>query len=198
MSIRVTNPDTWIFGPELVYSWISGERSVYPKSSIYPPGTTSEEEKKQSKADLVKSQDKAIIAAVNYLQSHPEIMGTTKSQGLERASQLDSEKIVFKVGETGGPSGGLVFSIGLVELLTEKDLLQGRHIAGTGTITERGVVGPIGGINEKIISAHKVGATVFFAPVDNAEEIGELPDGIKVITVATLAQAINYLERSSK
>jgi PDZ domain-containing protein len=125
-------------------------------------------------------------------------MGTTKSQGLERASQLDSEKIVFKVGETGGPSGGLVFSIGLVELLTEKDLLQGRHIAGTGTITERGVVGPIGGINEKIISAHKVGATVFFAPVDNAEEIGELPDGIKVITVATLAQAINYLERSSK
>jgi PDZ domain-containing protein len=83
-------------------------------------------------------------------------------------------------------------------LLTEKDLLQGRHIAGTGTITERGVVGPIGGINEKIISAHKVGATVFFAPVDNAEEIGELPDGIKVITVATLAQAINYLERSSK
>jgi hypothetical protein len=39
---------------------------------------------------------------------------------------------------------------------------------------------------------------VFFAPVDNAEEIGELPDGIKVITVATLAQAINYLERSSK
>jgi PDZ domain-containing protein len=198
MSIRVTNPDTWIFGPELVYSWISGERSVYPKSSIYPPGTTSEEEKKQSKADMVKSQDKAIIAAVNYLQSHPEIMGTTKSQGLERASQLDSEKIVFKVGETGGPSGGLVFSIGLVELLTEKDLLQGRHIAGTGTITERGVVGPIGGINEKIISAHKVGATVFFAPVDNAEEIGELPDGIKVITVATLAQAINYLERSSK
>ena len=67
MSIRVTNPDTWIFGPELVYSWISGERSVYPKSSIYPPGTTSEEEKKQSTADMVKSQDKAITAAVNYL-----------------------------------------------------------------------------------------------------------------------------------
>ena len=198
MSIRVTNPDTWIFGPELVYSWISGERSVYPKSSIYPPGTTSEEEKKQSTADMVKSQDKAITAAVNYLQSHPEIMANSKSQGLERASQLDGEKISFKVGETGGPSGGLVFSIGLVELLTEKDLLQGRHIAGTGTISERGVVGPIGGINEKIVSTQKVGATLFFAPVDNAEEIGQIPDGIKVITVATLAQAINYLERSSK
>jgi PDZ domain-containing protein len=115
-----------------------------------------------------------------------------------RADQLDTEKIKFKVGKTGGPSGGLVFGIGLVELLTERDLLQGRHIAGTGTITERGVVGSIGGINEKITSAHKVGATLFFAPVDNAQEISNVPDGIKVITVATLAQAINYLERTSK
>jgi PDZ domain-containing protein len=115
-----------------------------------------------------------------------------------RAAALDAKKIAFKVGETGGPSGGLVFSIGLVELLTEQDLLQGRHIAGTGTITQRGVVGPIGGINEKIMSAKKVGATVFFAPVDNAEEISNVPEGIKVVTVATLAQAINYLKSSAR
>jgi PDZ domain-containing protein len=198
MSIRVTNPDTWIFGPEVIYSWIDADRAVYPKSAIYPPGTTTEEESKQAKADMVKSQDKAIVAAVNYLQSHPEIMGETKAIGAQRASQLDTEKIAFKVGETGGPSGGLVFSIGLVELLTEQDLLNGRHIAGTGTITERGVVGPIGGINEKIHSAKKVGATIFFAPVDNAEEISNVPDGIKVVTVATLAQAINYLGGSEK
>lgn len=197
MSIRVTNPDAWIFGPELVYSWISGNRAVYPKSAIYPPGTSTEEESKQAKADMVKSQDTAIIAAVNYLQSHPQIMADTKSQGVDRANQLDAKKISFKTGETGGPSGGLVFSIGLVELLTEKDLLQKRHIAGTGTITARGIVGPIGGINEKIMSARKVGATIFFAPVDNAEEINNVPEGIKVVTVATLAQAINYLARSA-
>lgn len=198
MSIRVTNPDAWIFGPELVYSWIDGDRAVYPKSAIYPPGTTTEEESKQAKADMVTSQDKAIVAAVNYLQSHPEIMASTAAVGVERAQQLDVKKIKFKVGETGGPSGGLVFAIGLVELLTEKDLLQGRHIAGTGTITDRGVVGSIGGINEKITSAQKVGATIFFAPVDNAQEISNVPEGIKVVTVATLAQAINYLERSRK
>jgi PDZ domain-containing protein len=198
MSIRVTNPDSWIFGPELVYSWISGDRAVYPKSAIYPPGTSTEEESKKAKDDMVKSQDTAIVAAVNYLQSHPEIMGEKKSEGIDRANQLDAEKIVFKTGETGGPSGGLVFSIGLVELLTEKDLLQKRHIAGTGTITARGIVGPIGGINEKIKSAQQVGATVFFAPVDNADEISNVPAGIKVVTVATLAQAISYLERSGR
>ena len=48
------------------------------------------------------------------------------------------------------------------------------------------------------MSAKKVGATLFFAPVDNADEISNVPEGIKVITVATLAQAINYLERSGK
>ena len=196
MSIRVTNPDAWIFGPELVYSWINGDRAVYPKSAIYPPGTSTEEESKKAKKDMVKSQDTEIVAAVNYLQSHPEIMAGTKSKGVDRANQLDTKKVVFKTGETGGPSGGLVFSIGLVELLTEKDLLQKRHVAGTGTITSRGVVGPIGGINEKIKSAQKVGATVFFAPVDNADEISNVPAGIRVVTVATLAQAINYLERS--
>ena len=196
MSIRVTNPDTWIFGPEIIYSWISAERAVYPKSAIYPPGTSSKEESKQAKADMVGSQDKAISAAINYLQSHPEIMGKG-SQGIARAKALDGSKIKFKVGETGGPSGGLIFSIGLVELLTEKDLLTHRHIAGTGTINVRGVVGPIGGINEKIASARKVGATLFFAPVENAEEIANIPDGIKVVTVATLAQAISYLERTA-
>jgi len=196
MSIRVTNPDTWIVGPELVYSWISADRAVYPKSAIYPPGTSSKEESKQAKADMVGSQDKAISAAINYLQSHPEVM-SSGSQGVARAAALDGKKIKFKVGETGGPSGGLVFSIGLVELLTEMDLLTHRHIAGTGTIDNRGVVGPIGGINEKIHSAQKVGATLFFAPVGNAEEIANVPQGIKVVTVATLAQAISYLERTA-
>lgn len=197
MSIRVTNPDTWIFGPELIYSWISSERAVYPKSAIYPPGTSTQEENKQAKADMVGSQDKAITAAINYLQSHPEIMGNG-SQGVARADALDGKKIKFKVSQTGGPSGGLVFSIGLVELLTEIDLMQGRHIAGTGTIDSRGIVGPIGGINEKILSAKKVGATIFFAPVGNAEEIANSPEGIRVITVATLAQAVSYLERTRK
>jgi Lon-like protease len=154
MSIRVTNPDAWISGPEIIYSWLDADRAVYPKSAIYPPGTSSEKENKQAKADMVGSQDKAISAAINYLQTHPEIMGAG-SQGIARANALDGKKIKFKVGETGGPSGGLVFSIGLVELLTEKDLMTHRHIAGTGTISVRGVVGPIGGINEKIASSRK-------------------------------------------
>ena len=128
----------------------------------------------------------------------PETASTVDAEsiGKERAKKLETKNIAFKVKETGGPSGGLVFAIALVELLTEQDLLQGDHIAGTGTINARGIVGGIGGINEKIESAKKVGATLFFAPVSNAAEIANVPAGIKVVTVATLAQAISYLENN--
>jgi PDZ domain-containing protein len=81
----------------------------------------------------------------------------------------------------------------VIELLTEKDLLHGRHIAGTGTIATDGKVGPIGGINEKILAAHKAGATLFIAPAGNSAEIAHVPPGIKVVTVATLAEAIASL-----
>jgi hypothetical protein len=39
---------------------------------------------------------------------------------------------------------------------------------------------------------------LFFAPIGNAEDIANVPEGIKVVTVATLAQAISYLERTRK
>ncbi|MSX44664.1 MAG: PDZ domain-containing protein, partial [Actinobacteria bacterium] len=63
--------------------------------------------------------------------------------------------IKFNLERTGGPSGGLIFSLGIIEKLTPEDLIHGRKIAGTGTIDAAGNVGPIGGINEKLIGAAK-------------------------------------------
>ena len=185
MSIRVTNPDSWIIGPEIIYSWIKADEAVYPRAAIYPPGTTQKSEDKKAKADMTNSQDNAKTAALSFLRLHPEY-------GVA-ASDLHMKNIRFDVKKTGGPSGGMIFAIGVIELLTEKDLLQGRHIAGTGTISTDGKVGPIGGINEKILAAQKAGATLFIAPVGNSADIAHIPAGIKVVTVATLEQAIASL-----
>ena len=185
MSIRVTNPNSWLIGPEIIYSWIKADEAVYPRSAIYPPGTTQKSEDKKAKADMVNSQDAAKTAALSFLRLHPQY-GVT-------ANDLHIKNISFDVKKTGGPSGGMIFAIGVIELLTEKDLLQGRHIAGTGTISTDGKVGPIGGINEKILAAHKAGATLFLAPAGNSSEIAHVPAGIKVVTVATLAEAIASL-----
>jgi PDZ domain-containing protein len=103
--------------------------------------------------------------------------------------------VKIKLDETGGPSGGLIFALGIVEKLQSEDLIRGRNIAGTGTITDTGDVGPIGGITEKIIGAKKAGVSIFIAPIDNCSDIThpELLKGIKVVPVATLSEALAVL-----
>ena len=187
MSIRVTNPNTWIIGPEIIYSWLKADEAVYPRAAIYPDGTTLESENKQAKADMVNSQDNATTAALSFLRLHPEY-------GIS-ADQLHIKNITFDVKKTGGPSGGMIFAIGVIELLTEKDLLRGRHIAGTGTISTDGKVGAIGGINEKIRAAQKAGATLFLAPSGNSSEIAHTPSGIRVVIVSTLNEAVIALSK---
>ncbi len=185
MSIRVTNPDSWIIGPEIIYSWMKADEAVYPRSAIYPAGTTTESENKQAKADMSNSQLDATTAALSFLRLHPDY-------GVP-ANQLSAKNISFDVKRTGGPSGGTVFAIGVIELLTKRDLLKGRHVAATGTMSTDGKVGAIGGINEKILAAHRAGVTLFLAPAGNREEVAHVPSGIKVVIVSSLAEAINAL-----
>ena len=101
--------------------------------------------------------------------------------------------IDFNISGVGGPSAGMIFAIGIIEKLTEEDLVRGRKIAGTGTITSSGKVGGIGGIEEKMIGAARIGATLFLAPRENCPDIEHVPEGLKVIPVSTLAEAIEVL-----
>ena len=103
--------------------------------------------------------------------------------------------VKIKLDETGGPSGGLIFALGIIEKLGSEDLLRGRNIAGTGTITDTGEVGPIGGITEKIIGAKKDGVEIFLAPIDNCSDISspDLFKGIQIVPVSTLTQALSVL-----
>ena len=69
------------------------------------------------------------------------------------------------------------------------DLTHGRFIAGTGTIDADGKVGPIGGIQLKMIAARNAGATVFLAPAGNCSDVkGAIPGGLQVVKVSTLAR----------
>ena len=59
--------------------------------------------------------------------------------------------IDFNLANIGGPSAGLMFSLAVVDKLTTGDLNGGKFVAGTGTITGDGKVGPIGGITHKML-----------------------------------------------
>ena len=96
----------------------------------------------------------------------------------------------IQIENVGGPSAGLMFSLGIINTLTEQDETGGERIAGTGTMDLTGTVGPIGGIVQKMTGARDDGADWFLAPESNcAEAIGHEPSGLHVVAVATLAQA---------
>lgn len=95
----------------------------------------------------------------------------------------------------GGPSGGLMFALGLYDRVTNTDLLAGRHIAGTGTITSKGEVGPIGGIQEKIGAAERAGATIFLVPQANCADLAGISTTMRLVKVGSLATAISALQK---
>jgi PDZ domain-containing protein len=95
----------------------------------------------------------------------------------------------------GGPSAGTALALGIVDKLTPGGLTGGRTIAGTGTVSEAGKVGPIGGIGQKVAAAVKAHASVFFAP---ASECGDAkaaaPSSLTLVAVKTLHDAVTSLK----
>ena len=69
----------------------------------------------------------------------------------------------------GGPSGGLIQTLSIYTDLLNISL-KGLKVSGTGTIDSDGVVGPIGGIKQKIYTVASKDVDLFFVPNDNYEE----------------------------
>ena len=96
-----------------------------------------------------------------------------------------------------GPSGGLMLTLTIYDILSEKDIANNRKIMGTGTIDGGGNVGAIGGVKYKMLGAKKDKADVFFVPMENCEEAKKVKKDYKikydVKCVATFDEALDYL-----
>lgn len=135
--------------------------------------------------------------------------------GLVDHTEVKSDiPIEFETDGVGGPSAGLMFTLDIYTQITNKDLRQGRVIAGTGTIEEDGTVGDVGGVDKKVVSAANSGAEIFFVPNNPVDEAvkKEDPDALtnyeeakkaakeigtdmKIVPVKTAQDAIDYLEK---
>ncbi|MEU4654438.1 PDZ domain-containing protein [Streptomyces sp. NPDC023723] len=103
--------------------------------------------------------------------------------------------IDIKLADVGGPSAGLMFSLGIYDKLTPGDLTGGKFVAGTGTIDDDGTVGPIGGIEMKTVGARSKGAQYFLTPADNcAAAAKDTPDGLTLVKVGTIDDALAALK----
>lgn len=99
--------------------------------------------------------------------------------------------VKIQIDGIGGPSAGMMFALGIIDRLTPANEANGQDIAGTGTIDVTGNVGAIGGIRQKMVGAARDGATWFLAPTPNCNEVvGHVPAGLRVVSVATLKDAL--------
>lgn len=104
-------------------------------------------------------------------------------------------EVTISLQDVGGPSAGLLFTLGILDKLGQPSLTGGKYIAGTGEISSDGTVGAIGGITQKLIAAEAKGAVAFLVPTDNcAEAVRQAPADFPLLEVSTLSDALAGLE----
>lgn len=179
--------------------------------------------------DYIRQQKVGTEITINYQRGDTQKVARQKTVALAGTKDLagigimladavdvkSDTNIQANMGDIGGPSGGLMFSLQMYDALDKNlNLARGRIIAGTGTIDNQGNVGEIGGIDKKVIVAYQAGAKIFFAPYlkptkENLqyEEDGKTnyqeakavakkyAPGMKVVPVKTFSEAVSYLEK---
>lgn len=126
----------------------------------------------------------------------PEQVDGTPRVGITPGTGFDFpfEVSVRIADNIGGPSAGLMMSLAIVDTLTPGSMTGGADVAGTGTITPDGKVGPIGGIQQKIAAARDAGALLFLVPADNCDGIGGVDTGdMRLARATTLGAAVDTL-----
>ena len=172
-----------IINAQAVWGWANPHVEVMPREAVVPVGQTADEYQQEVDADMSGSQDTASEVGIAYAKSHASELGID-------ASDLDKVRVTMHVDKIGGPSAGMMYTLGLVDKLTAAEETGGHVIAGTGTIDSKGKVGRIGGVRLKMLAAKRDGATWFLTPSGNCgEAAGHVPQGLRDVKVATLDEA---------
>ena len=113
---------------------------------------------------------------------------------------IDPEiNVKFKKTESGA-SGGLMLTLTIYNAISDEDIIKGRNIAGTGTISQDGTVGEIDGIKYKIMGAAQDKMDIVFVPSANYDEAIKTKEkynyDINIIKVDTFDEAVEYLKNN--
>jgi ATP-dependent Lon protease len=106
-------------------------------------------------------------------------------------SDWDLHVNVVGGGNIDGPSAGLAFFLALHSALERIALPQ--DVAVTGEISLAGNVRGVGGVVEKLYAARQAGMRAIVIPRENVRDIDAAPEGIEVISVGTVVEALAAL-----
>lgn len=103
--------------------------------------------------------------------------------------------VLIDSGQVGGPSAGLAFTLGVLDMLTPGELTGGQEVVATGTMRPDGSVGPIGGLEHKVDAVKHEGSKLFLVPASQtpaemAEAQRRAGDQVELVQVHDLDEAI--------
>ncbi|MGO9658496.1 MAG: endopeptidase La [Acidimicrobiales bacterium] len=124
--------------------------------------------------------------ALSYVRSHAEELGI-------EAGELSGRRFHVHVPAGAvpkdGPSAGVTMTSALVSLLTGRPV---RPVVGmTGEVTLQGRVLPIGGVKQKVLSAHRAGLTEVVLPVRNGPDLEDVPATVRDAMTFHLAGTVD-------
>lgn len=100
-------------------------------------------------------------------------------------------EIEFELDDVGGPSAGMMFTLGIIDELSANEITFGKKIAGTGTVRVTGEVGPVGGVLQKIAASEKANMDLFLIPAVNCDSYSEdRYKNMPIVAVENVAQAV--------
>lgn len=102
-------------------------------------------------------------------------------------------QIVIDSGRVGGPSAGLAFTLGILDVMTPGSLTGGLKVSSTGTIALDGTVGPIGGMHQKVMASRRAGVDLMLVPASEVDEARKYAGNLRIEPVGTLDDALAVL-----
>ena len=134
--------------------------------------------------DVIKE---SAYVAISYIKANSYLMEIDNKVFDENDFHIHFEGAAIS---KDGPSAGLAVMTSLISLLKKKPIDS--SVSMTGEITLRGKVLPVGGIKEKILAAINNNVKTIYVPIDNKEDVREIPrELLKGIRIKYIN---NYLE----
>ncbi|MEA2203314.1 MAG: ATP-dependent Lon protease [Blastocatellia bacterium] len=129
-------------------------------------------------------------AAQSYLWSHAAEFGIKPEMFKEYGVHLHVPAGAIP---KDGPSAGVTITAALASLYTGRRVRPDTSM--TGEITLSGLVFPVGGIKEKVLSAHRAGIRRIILPARNDGDVEEIPEEVRreleIVFVSRISEALD-------
>jgi PDZ domain-containing protein len=97
-----------IINAQAVWGWSNPQVEVMPREATVPVGQSADQYQKKVEQDMAGSQDSASAVGLAYAKAHADELGID-------ASALQHAKVTMHVDSIGGPSAGMMYTLGLID-----------------------------------------------------------------------------------